>query len=76
MQKISVSPSGYGVDVKLSFTNISGSRTNLDFTFLVKKDVLVGEESSGFGPAAFMAQNKGFIYGVDGGREEDLSNSY
>ena len=75
-QKITVPAEGYGLGVELSFTNTSSNRADLNATLLVKQDVSITEESSSFGPAAFMAQNKGFIYGLDGSREEELAKAY
>ncbi|SMF66701.1 membrane protein insertase YidC [Pseudobacteriovorax antillogorgiicola] len=75
-QKFVVPESGYGLDLAVTFTNTSDSRADLTSSLLVLQNVYLPQESGGFGPAAFMAQNKAFIYGLDGSREEEIAKDY
>ena len=75
-QKITVPAEGYGLNVDVSFTNTSEARADLNSSVLFLQNVSIPEESGGFGPAAFMSQNKGFIYGLEGSREEELAKAY
>ena len=73
-QSFFVPDEGYSMGIEVTYENVSGGSLELDAGLLLQENMRV-VESGGFGPAAFVAQRKTFVNGVDGGRDmEDMTS--
>jgi YidC/Oxa1 family membrane protein insertase len=76
VQSLTVPDEGYEMPLTVQFTNVTDQSQELTAGVLLQQNVFISEESGGFGPAAFVSQNKSFIYGLDGSRNEELARDY
>ena len=74
-QQFTVNEKGYGINLKLTFENRSGRAADLTGGLLAQENLLM-DQASGFGPAAFVAQRKTFIYSIDGDRDFEDAMSF
>ena len=72
-QEFNVPETGYGLGLKVSFENLSDKSLELNAGLLSLTDVILPEDSGGFGPAAMMALHKSFIVSIDGSRDDEIA---
>lgn len=76
-QKLTVPDSGYMMPVEVSFKNTSKASQELTAGLLMQEAISLDDSGgSFFNPASFVAMNKSLIYGLDGGRNEEVAQSY
>ena len=74
-QKFEIPKTGYSIQISTSYENVSSGSLELDAGLLLQENVKL-DDSGGFGPAAFVAQRKTFVLGIDGGREMEDAVSF